>query len=42
MMFRATLDDAVLAGGAVIVPRGAEVALIAAKVEQAESSRAAT
>jgi hypothetical protein len=34
MMFRATLDDAVLAGGAVIVPRGADVALIAAKVEQ--------
>jgi hypothetical protein len=34
MLFRASLDDAVLSGGAVIVPRGAEVALVAAKVEQ--------
>ncbi len=34
MQFRASLDDAILSGGSVIVPRGADVILVAAKVEQ--------
>ena len=34
MKFRAALDDAILSGGSVIVPRGVEVVLIAARVEQ--------
>jgi len=34
MKFRGALDDAVLSGGSVIVPRGADVVLVAAKVEQ--------
>ncbi len=34
MKFRASLDDPVVSGGSVIVPRGADVVLVAAKVEQ--------
>ncbi len=34
MKFRAALDDSILAGGSVIVSRGASVVLVAAKVEQ--------
>jgi hypothetical protein len=34
MKFRASLDDPVVSGGSVIVSRGADVVLIAAKVEQ--------
>jgi hypothetical protein len=34
MKFRAALDDAILTGGSVIVSRGANVVLVAAKVEQ--------
>jgi len=34
MKFRASLDDPILAGGSVIVSRGANVILVAAKVEQ--------
>lgn len=34
MKFRAALDDSILAGGSVIVSRGANVILVAAKVEQ--------
>jgi hypothetical protein len=34
MKFRATLDDPIMSGGSVMVPRGADVELVAAKVEQ--------
>jgi len=34
MKFRATLDDPIMSGGSVVVSRGAEVVLVAAKVEQ--------
>jgi hypothetical protein len=34
MTFRGSLDDPIMSGGAVIVPRGANVVLVAAKVEQ--------
>ncbi len=33
-VFRASMDDPVMMGGNVVVPRGAEVALVAAKVQQ--------
>lgn len=34
MKFRGTIDDPIMIGGSVIVPRGADVVLVAAKVEQ--------
>jgi hypothetical protein len=34
MTFRGSLDDPIMSGGAVVVPRGADVVLVAAKVEQ--------
>jgi hypothetical protein len=34
MKFRGSLDDPIMLGGNVIVPRGADVVLVAAKVEQ--------
>jgi hypothetical protein len=34
MKFRGTLDDPIMSGGGVVVPRGADVVLVAAKVEQ--------
>jgi len=34
MKFRGTLDDPIMLGGNVIVPRGADVVLVAAKVQQ--------
>jgi hypothetical protein len=34
MKFRVWLDDPIVSGGSVIVPRGADVVLVAAKVEQ--------
>jgi hypothetical protein len=34
MKFRGTLDDPIVIGGDVVAPRGADVALVAAKVEQ--------
>jgi len=34
MKFRASLDDPIMSGGSVVVPRGANVELVAAKVEQ--------
>jgi len=34
MKFRGTLDDPIMMGGEVVAPRGADVALVAAKVEQ--------
>jgi hypothetical protein len=34
MKFRGTLDDPIMMKGEVVVPRGADVALVAAKVEQ--------
>ena len=34
MKFRASLEDPIVSGGSVIVPRGADVVLLAAKVEQ--------
>ena len=33
-MFRGSLDDPIMLGGSVIVPRGADVKLVAAKVQQ--------
>jgi len=34
VMFRASIDDPIMIGGNVVVPRGADVALVAAKVQQ--------
>ena len=34
MKFRGSLDDPIMSGGSVMVPRGADVVLVAAKVEQ--------
>jgi hypothetical protein len=34
MKFRASLDDPIMSGGSVVVPRGANVVLVASKVEQ--------
>ena len=34
MTFRGSLDDPIMSGGVVVVPRGAEVVLVAAKVQQ--------
>jgi hypothetical protein len=34
MKFRASLDDPIMSGGSVVVPRGADVVLVASKVEQ--------
>jgi len=34
MTFRGSLDDPIMSGGGVVVPRGADVVLVAAKVEQ--------
>jgi hypothetical protein len=34
MKFRGSLDDPIMSGGGVVVPRGADVVLVAAKVEQ--------
>ena len=34
MTFRGSLDDPIMSGGGVVVPRGADVVLLAAKVEQ--------
>jgi len=34
MKFRGTLDDPIMSGGEIAVPRGADVQLVAAKVEQ--------
>ena len=34
VMFRASLDDPIMIGGNVVVPRGADIALVAAKVQQ--------
>jgi hypothetical protein len=34
MKFRGSLDDPIMSGGSVVVPRGADVVLVAAKVEQ--------
>jgi hypothetical protein len=33
-VFRASMDDPIMVGGEVVIPRGAEVALVAAKVQQ--------
>ncbi len=42
MKFRGTLDDPIMMKGNVIVPRGADVGMVAAKVQQVGGSRAAT
>src|SRR3954462_11310747 len=34
MKFRGSLDDPIMQGGVVLVPRGADIGLVAAKVEQ--------
>jgi|MudIll2142460700_1097286.scaffolds.fasta_scaffold298257_2 hypothetical protein len=39
MKFRASIDDAILVGGSVVVPRGAAVTLQAAKVQQSGSMK---
>lgn len=41
MQFRASVDDPVMSGGAVAVPRGAPVVLVATKVEQGGSMKGA-
>ena len=41
MQFRATLDDPLMSGGAVVVPRGAPVVLVAANVQQGGSMKGA-
>jgi hypothetical protein len=41
VQFRASIDDPVMSGGAVAIPRGAPVVLVAAKVEQGGSMKGA-